>query len=189
MEATMNLIALTFELLYDLLTAPQGALKRISKEEQIGPGLLVLVFTLLLAASSMLLRYGSFSLPIAMLSVFGGTVGLLISVALVHLLAVLLGGHGSIRGLFAAYCFSSFPVNFSVVFVGAGLLFHLRVTALGDVFLTLWILVLYFYAVRETYYGLGSIKSGLAVCWPGVLLAVTFFAISSVALVAAVLAF
>ncbi len=158
-----------FDWLYGVLARPVSTLNEIARKKPVGLALLVFFGVTVLSMAAGFLSDESMRAFEEMLSEFDlliapsvlviGTilfslVYTFISTGLLHLLARLFGGRGGYWNLFCAYCFAYFPMIISIpftllsAFLGPVGGFLSGVVTFG---LTIWIIVLYVIAVRESH--------------------------------------
>lgn len=172
------------EVLYDVLFHPKSAMAHISGGQLIGQSLIVFFLSVVLPGLAVLPALADSPLAIGGV-VFYITASLVLWVtgtAILHFIAELYGGRGTVTGLFAAFGFSQLPRLLMAPLWLVTALFSDSVQALvtgtGTVVVILWILLLHMKAL-EAGYGFSPGKAILVLATP-------FLACSALALMTAV---
>ncbi len=171
----MTYILQALELAYDVLTAPKAALLRISREELYKPGIVIYMFPFIAGALALSAASGG-GWEFLLSSMISGGIALFILTAFVHLSAVILGGHGSIRGMASCFLYTGLPANFLLLTaILESVLPHSLISLLSSA-VSLWMLALHVLAVAENY-GMGYIRSFIALFFPVLILLSLLFLI------------
>ncbi|MDI6814617.1 MAG: Yip1 family protein [Dehalococcoidales bacterium] len=166
-----------FETLIGILIRPTPTIRSICQQRPIGWAVVIyLVICLVSAVAAIGLGFfeeaglpglGRFSIAVYIPGMLVGTpiIGLLalvVSVAIYHLVALVLGGKGSYSGLFSGFAFAALPSIFSaplaVISLPLGIV-GTMLYSLGSIGLSLWVVVLYVIALRENY----AVSTGRAI--------------------------
>jgi hypothetical protein len=150
------------------MASPSAAFRLVRERRPLGWALLTAIFSAVVSALILLpnlpdlvdvifsLEEGNLNIALAVfIWVILFLIALLIQAGFFHLVALLLRGRGSYRGMFCGVCFACFPLVFSAPLAllralldsGSGQLLYF---VLSLIFF-LWILVLFVIAIRQNY--------------------------------------
>ena len=164
--------------LYGTLVNPKKTLALLAARRQAGQGVLAFLLANLFSSLAALLgedlggSTANLDLGGALPAIFGiafllTAVFWLVGLGVLHLLAELLGGEGSIKSLLATQGFAQVPAIFVVPFAFLGILIGDWLTITASLALGLWTLILSVLSVKFSY-GLSTGRSVLTVLLPGI---------------------